>query len=61
VHEAAVPADLLAAVRRVGGVLGVPFAAVLLAAHARVLATLAGERDVVASWRRRVPRPGRAC
>lgn len=49
-HDAPVGADLVAAARRVADRLGVPFTAVLLAAHAAVLAALAGEREVVTGY-----------
>ncbi|MFJ7902163.1 amino acid adenylation domain-containing protein [Streptomyces sp. NPDC096198] len=47
VHETVVPADTDRAVRALADRLGVPLAAVLLAAHAKVLAALSGEEDVV--------------
>jgi amino acid adenylation domain-containing protein len=50
-HEAAVPAELAAAVRRLAGELAVPVRAVVLAAHLRVLAALAGEPEVVTGYR----------
>ena len=43
-YEATVPADLAKALRRLADELGVPLSAVLLAAHAKVLAALSGER-----------------
>lgn len=46
-HEEAVPAAVAEAVRALAAELGVPQSAVLLAAHAKVLAALSGERDVV--------------
>ena len=52
-HEVAVPDDLAAALRRLADELGVPLSSVLLAAHAKVLAALSGERDVVDRLRRR--------
>ena len=42
-HEATIPGDLVAALRRRSAELGVPLGSVLLAAHAKVLATLSGE------------------
>ena len=49
-HEAVIPADLAAALRvRAAGV-GVPLSSVLLAAHARVLAVLSGEAEVVTGY-----------
>ena len=44
------PADLVAASRRLADELGVPLSSVLLAAHAKVLAALSGERDVVTGY-----------
>ncbi|MFC6064241.1 non-ribosomal peptide synthetase [Streptomyces ochraceiscleroticus] len=44
---ASVPAEVVTAVRRLAEELAVPFDSLLLAAHAKVLAALAGERDVV--------------
>lgn len=49
-HEEAVSADLVTALDRLAGELGVPLRPVLLAAHARVLAALSGERDVVTGY-----------
>jgi amino acid adenylation domain-containing protein len=49
-HEAAIPAGVDAALRRLAGEMSVPLSAVLLAAHARVLAALTGERDVAAGY-----------
>src|SRR5262245_45910781 len=45
-HEAAVPAELVAKLRRLADGLQAPLSAVLLAAHAKVLSTLSGEREV---------------
>jgi amino acid adenylation domain-containing protein len=45
-HEAAIPGDLVAALRRLADELAVPLSSVLLAAHARVLAALSGEREI---------------
>jgi amino acid adenylation domain-containing protein len=50
VHEATIPADLAAALRRLADELAVPLATVLLAAHAKVLALLSGEREVVTGY-----------
>ncbi|SFL45787.1 AMP-binding protein [Geodermatophilus ruber] len=47
-HAVAVPADVTAAVRGLADELEVPLRAVLLAAHARVLAALAGAPEVTA-------------
>ncbi|MGW0080959.1 non-ribosomal peptide synthetase [Streptomyces sp. NPDC003393] len=49
-HEVPVPADVVKAVRALAAELGVPVSAVLLAAHAKVLAALSGERDVVTGY-----------
>ncbi|MEU0601561.1 amino acid adenylation domain-containing protein [Streptomyces sp. NPDC006393] len=49
-HEEPVPADVVESVRALAAELGVPFSAVLLAAHAKVLAALSGERDVVTGY-----------
>ncbi|WP_086730482.1 non-ribosomal peptide synthetase [Streptomyces carpinensis] len=49
-HEEQVPADVAKAVRTLAAELGVPVSAVLLAAHAKVLAALSGERDVVTGY-----------
>ncbi|MGY1625381.1 AMP-binding protein, partial [Geodermatophilus sp. SYSU D00965] len=49
-HEALLPGSLTAAARRLAGELGVPVSAVFLAAHARVLAALSGETDVVTGY-----------
>ncbi|MGW7386590.1 non-ribosomal peptide synthetase [Streptomyces sp. NPDC054794] len=48
-HEAVVPDDVSAAVRGLAQEVGVPVGAVLLAAHAKVLAALSGEQEV-ATW-----------
>ncbi|MFI1534803.1 amino acid adenylation domain-containing protein [Streptomyces anandii] len=49
-HEQAVPAEAAEAVRALAADLGVPVSAVLLAAHAKVLAALSAERDVVTGY-----------
>ncbi|MGW5124072.1 non-ribosomal peptide synthetase [Streptomyces sp. NPDC004069] len=49
-HEQTVPAATARAVRALAAELGVPSRAVLLAAHAKVLAALSGEPDVVTGW-----------
>src|SRR5918994_3227480 len=49
-HEATVPDDLAAALRRLADELAVPLSSVLLAAHAKVLAALSGEREVVTGY-----------
>jgi amino acid adenylation domain-containing protein len=45
-HEAAIPDELVAALRRLANELAVPLSAVLLTAHAKVLAALSGECEV---------------
>src|SRR5687767_1741779 len=50
VHHAKVPEDLVATLRRLAEELGVSFSSVLLAAHARVLAALSGEREVATGY-----------
>jgi amino acid adenylation domain-containing protein len=49
-HEAPVPGDTVAALRELADELGIPLSAVALAAHARVLAALAGEQEVVTGY-----------
>ncbi|MGW2855769.1 non-ribosomal peptide synthetase, partial [Streptomyces sp. NPDC001215] len=50
VHEAVVPDETAEAVRAVAAELEAPLGAVLLAAHAKVLAALSGEQDVVTGY-----------
>src|SRR2546422_5624552 len=45
-HEARIPDELVAALRRLAGELSVPLSSVLLTAHAKVLGALSGERQV---------------
>ena len=45
-HEARIPHELVAALRRLADELAVPLSSVLLTAHARVLGALSGEREV---------------
>jgi amino acid adenylation domain-containing protein len=45
-HEAAVPVELVGELSRLAGGLKAPLSAVLLAAHAKVLGALSGEREV---------------
>ena len=49
-HQATLPDDLGAALRRLAGELEVPLSSVLLAAHAKVLAALSGEREVATGY-----------
>ena len=49
-HEATIPDDLAAALRRLADELAVPLSSVLLAAHAKVLAALSGEREVATGY-----------
>src|SRR2546422_7410818 len=49
-HEATIPDELVAALRRLADELAVPLSSVLLAAHAKVLAALSGEREVVTGY-----------
>jgi amino acid adenylation domain-containing protein len=49
-HEAILPGDLTATLRQRGAELGVPLSSVLLAAHARVIGALSGERDIVTGY-----------
>jgi hypothetical protein len=48
-HAGTLPGDLVAALRRLADAMGVPLSSVLLAVHAKVLATLSGEREVMTS------------
>jgi len=48
--EAKIPDDLIATVRRLADELGVTASSVLLAAHAKVLAALSGEREVATGY-----------
>src|SRR5205807_5920541 len=49
-HEATIPGDLVAALRRLADELAVPLSSLLLAAHAKVLAALSGEREVATGY-----------
>ena len=49
-YETAVPGDLVTALHRLAGELAVPLSSVLLAAHAKVLAALSGEDEVVTGY-----------
>jgi len=61
-HEARIPDELVAALRRRADELSVPLSSVLLAGHAKVLGALSGEREVstgYAAVRGRPPLPCR--
>src|SRR6266478_5576029 len=45
-HDATIPNELVAALRRLANELAVPLSSVLLTAHAKVLGALSGEREV---------------
>ncbi|HKN43064.1 MAG TPA: hypothetical protein VJW23_04010, partial [Propionibacteriaceae bacterium] len=49
-EEAKIPDDLIATLRRLADELGVTESSVLLAAHAKVLAALSGEREVATGY-----------
>jgi amino acid adenylation domain-containing protein len=49
-HETAIPAELVAALRRLAKELDVPLSSVLLTAHAKVLGALSGEREVCTGY-----------
>src|SRR2546421_3977927 len=49
-HEVRIPDELMAASRRLANDLAVPLSSVLLAAHAKVLGALSGEREVCTSY-----------
>ncbi|KAB2349075.1 non-ribosomal peptide synthetase [Actinomadura rudentiformis] len=49
-HEATIPDDLVAALRRPVDEPAMPLSSVLLAAHAKVLAALSGEREVLTGY-----------
>jgi hypothetical protein len=50
VHAAKIPEDLIATLRRLAEELGVTASSMLLAAHAKVLAALSGERQVATGY-----------
>src|SRR5258708_20487938 len=56
-HEARIPDELVAALRRLADELAVPLSSVLLAAHAKVLGALSGERDVSTGYAALAARP----
>ncbi|PYT75758.1 MAG: non-ribosomal peptide synthetase, partial [Acidobacteria bacterium] len=49
-HEARIPEELVTALRRLGNKLAVPLSSVVLAAHAKVLGALSGEREVCTGY-----------
>src|SRR5712691_9586632 len=49
-HEVRIPDELMAASRRLANDLAVPLSSVLLAAHAKVLGALSGEREVCTGY-----------
>ncbi|MFF4350270.1 amino acid adenylation domain-containing protein [Streptomyces sp. NPDC001530] len=49
-HETTIPEDVVGPLRRLADDLAVPLNSVLLAAHAKVLAALSGEREVVSGY-----------
>jgi amino acid adenylation domain-containing protein len=49
-HETPIPVEQVAALRRLADELAVPLGAVLLAAHAKVLAALSGEREIATGY-----------
>jgi amino acid adenylation domain-containing protein len=49
-YEVAIPADLVAGLRQRAAELAIPLSSVLLAAHAKVLAALGGEAEVVTGY-----------
>src|SRR5438477_10981531 len=49
-HELRIPDELMAASRRLANDLAVPLSSVLLAAHAKVLGALSGERQVCTGY-----------
>src|SRR6266516_1976251 len=49
-HEATIPDELVAALRRLADELSVPLSSVLLTAHAKVLGALSGEREVCTGY-----------
>src|SRR5438874_9427912 len=60
-HEARIPDELVAAVRRLADELAVPLISVLLTAHAKVLGALSGEREVSTGYAAVEGRPPLPC
>jgi amino acid adenylation domain-containing protein len=50
VHDVAIPEDLVAASHQLADALAIPFSSVMLAAHAKVLSALSGERHVATGY-----------
>src|SRR3989454_3761384 len=60
-HEARIPDELVAALRRLADELAVPLSSVLLTAHAKVLGALSGEREVSTGYAAVEGRPPLPC
>src|SRR5919106_1341680 len=60
-HEAPIPDDVVVAARRLAYEMAVPLGSVLLAAHAKVLAALSGEREVATGYAASKGRPPLLC
>src|SRR5438105_14262086 len=60
-HEARIPDELVAAVRRLADELALPLSSVLLTAHAKVLGALSGEREVSTGYAAVEGRPPLPC
>src|SRR6266446_3334603 len=60
-HEATIPDELMAALRRLADELAVPLSSVLLTAHAKVLGALSGEREVSTGYTVMQGRPPLLC
>ncbi len=60
-HACQIPDDLVAALRRLANELGAPLRTALLAAHARVLSALSGEREVSTGYAALKGRPPFVC
>src|SRR5438876_10588262 len=60
-HEARIPDELVAAVRRLADELAVPLSSVLLTSHAKVLGALSGEREVSTGYAAVAGRPPLLC
>src|SRR2546426_5090976 len=60
-HEARIPDELMAALRRLADELAVPLSSVLLTAHAEVLGALSGEHEVSTGYAAGEGRPPLPC